>query len=161
MKSSNSKKRVGIVICGNTSRDMNCSSTMCLLDFQRNRSAFAGYPGGGGSELVGIISCAGCPTLAAPEKILHRVKPLVDLGVDAIHLSTCMLALCPFKNKYKGIIEKAFPGIPVVEGTHFPPEGMNPEEAGKLFVERSHQMLCEDRPAMATLAKELYPGEFC
>jgi predicted metal-binding protein len=157
MQQPNGKKRIGILVCGNSHQDMNCNSTLCLLDFQRGRSAFAGQPD---RELIGIISCAGCPTLAAPEKILHRVRPLVDLGAEAIHISSCMMMLCPFKQKYKGLIEKAFPQIAVVEGTHFPPEGMSAEEAGKQFVQCAHDMLCAPRPAMAIVAQALYPDEF-
>src|SRR4030043_756801 len=156
----NKKKRIGIVICSNSYHDMNCNSTMCLMDFQRGNSAFSQYNKSEGAELLGIISCAGCPTLAAPEKILHRIKPMVDLGVNAIHLSSCMLMLCPFKNKYKNLIEKTYPGLTVIEGTHFPPEGMTPEQAGKQIVESAHEMLCSSRPAMSKVALELYPDEF-
>ena len=157
MEQQNGKKRIGILVCGNSHQDMNCNSTLCLLDFQRGRSAFAGYPD---RELIGIISCAGCPTLAAPDKILHRVRPLVEQGAQAIHLSSCMLALCPFKQKYKGMIEKAFPQVAVVEGTHFVPEGMNQEEAGRQFVQYAHDMICAPRPTMVPLARALYPDDF-
>lgn len=69
-------------------------------------------------ELVGTINCAGCPTLFAPEKIVDRVHSLVAFGADTIHLSTCLAAACPFKNKYKNIIEQNFPQVKLVTGTH-------------------------------------------
>jgi len=70
--------------------------------------------------LVGIISCAGCPTIGAPEKILKRVKSLASLRADVIHLSYCMTAVCPFIHKYIKVIKEAFPKIEIVEGTHKP-----------------------------------------
>ena len=71
-----------------------------------------------------------------------------------------MLILCPFKNKYKGLIEKAFPSVTIVEGTHFPPEGGEPGSGGKQFTQCAHDMLCAQRPSMAPLARQLYPAEF-
>ncbi|MFZ5631826.1 MAG: hypothetical protein ACOY40_03195 [Bacillota bacterium] len=38
-------------------------------------------------DLIGSISCAGCPTVNAPEKILRRVKSIAEFKVDAIHFS--------------------------------------------------------------------------
>ena len=160
MKSEKGKKPVGILVCGNSTQDMNCCSSMCLRDFQRGEGAFAWDGSGGEQELLGIISCAGCPTLAAPEKILHRVKPLADLGVETVFMSSCMLMLCPFKEKYKKLIESAFPGVAVVEGTHLPPEGASPEEAGKQFKGAAREMLCARRPSMSDLARALYPDQF-
>jgi predicted metal-binding protein len=133
---------------------------MCLRDFQRGEGAFAWDEDPGGKELLGIISCAGCPTLAAPEKILHRIKPLADLGAQTIYLSSCMLALCPFKEKYKKLIEASFPGIAVVEGTHLPPEGVSLEEAGRQFKGAAHEMLCARRPSMSDVALALCPEVF-
>ena len=68
--------------------------------------------------------------------------------------------LCPFRSKYKGIIEKTFPKVGVVEGSHYPPDGVSPEEAGRQFVGNARQMLCSPRPTMSSLAIELYPELF-
>ncbi len=151
------KNKIGIIFCGNSGNDLNCNSAMCLHDFQHRTGAFGMY-NGNSSELLGIISCAGCPTLAAPDKILHRVGGLVELGMDSLHMSSCMMALCPFKNKYKGIIEKNYPGVKIIEGTHLPPEGVSQEDAGKKFMENAHDMICQPRPSMSKLALLLYPG---
>ena len=64
--------------------------------------------------------CAGCPTLAAPEKILKRVRALADYRLDALHLSYCMTALCPFLKKYQTVIAEACPDLKIVSGTHMP-----------------------------------------
>jgi len=71
-------------------------------------------------DLIGIITCAGCPTLAAPEKILKRVKALAQYRLDALHFSYCMTALCPFLKKYQAVIAKAYPDLDLVQGTHVP-----------------------------------------
>jgi hypothetical protein len=38
--------------------------------------------------------------------------------VEAVHLSSCLLALCPFKNRYLQLLRDAFPEVSIVEGTH-------------------------------------------
>lgn len=111
--------RIGIITCSNCTQDLNCASAVCLADMRKRRGFFEKY-----KEreviLVGIISCAGCPTIGAPNKILKRVKPLASLKVDVIHLSYCMTAVCPFINKYVKVIKEAYPELEIVEGTHKP-----------------------------------------
>jgi predicted metal-binding protein len=72
--------------------------------------------------LVGYNSCAGCPTLFGYEKILKRVKPLVEFTkAEKIHFSSCMVKMCPFSQKYKQVIEEAYPHVEVVLGTDAKP----------------------------------------
>ena len=110
-------KRIGILTCGNTTQDYACSSIGCFEDFNAKKGTFATYAEEG-SELVGVISCAGCPTLYAPEKIFRRVRTLAASGVEAVHLANCLIGLCPFKNKYLNLLREEFPHISFVEGTH-------------------------------------------
>lgn len=110
-------KRIGILTCGNTTGDYACPSIGCFTDFNRKAGTFAAYAEEG-AELVGVISCAGCPTLYAPEKIFRRVQTLASSGVDAVHLANCVMGLCPFKNKYLKLLRGQFPQIEFVEGTH-------------------------------------------
>ena len=100
--------RIGIVTCSNTTQDSGCSSFMCLKGVNENTGEFERYKNQGGTELMGIISCAGCPTAIAPEKLLRRVRSLSFLQLDAIHLSSCMMSLCPFKNKYARLLKNHF-----------------------------------------------------
>jgi len=76
--------------------------------------------------LVGIISCPGCPTLTGPDKLIGRIRALTDFGVDAIHFSYCLKALCPFREKYKAALEQSFPGVGIIIGTH--EEHISPEQ---------------------------------
>ncbi len=43
---------------------------------------------------------------------------LVISGVEKVHFSTCIDAVCPFENKYKKTIEKKCPDVDIIMGTH-------------------------------------------
>ena len=144
-------KRVGILTCSNTTQDVACSSFLCLKGVNESEGAFACYKGEGGAQLVGIINYAGCPTATVPEKLLGRVRSLTELRVDAIHLGACMLALCPFKNRYLKVLREKFPGIEFVEGTHQESPGVTAE----MFVDAMKQMLTQPHQTMADVTKVL------
>ena len=116
--------RIGILTCSNCTQDTNCASVVCLGDMRKRRGFFERYQNDEKLNLIGIINCSGCPTLAAPEKILKRVKALADYKLDALHLSYCMTALCPFLNKYQAVIAQAYPDLEIVSGTHIPKDKM-------------------------------------
>ena len=116
--------RIGILTCSNCTQDTNCASVVCLGDMRKRSGFFERYQNDEKLDLIGIINCAGCPTLAAPEKILKRVKALADYKLDALHLSYCMTALCPFLNKYQAVIARAYPDLEIVSGTHIPKDKM-------------------------------------
>jgi len=112
--------RIGIITCSNCTQDANCAAVVCLADMRKRKGLFDRYANEAALELIGIISCAGCPTLAAPEKIMKRVDALAAFKVDALHFSYCMTALCPFIEKYAKIIREKYPDLEVVMGTHKP-----------------------------------------
>ncbi|EKD50085.1 MAG: hypothetical protein ACD_62C00658G0004 [uncultured bacterium] len=123
--------KIAMISCGNVKNELNCSSFGCHQNFNARTGGFAPYQNEQVYELVGTLSCTGCPTLVAPEKILNKVKPLVAMGnVDAIHFASCMLAVCPFVNKYKSVIEENCPGVKVVLGTE---DTGSPEETRNLL----------------------------
>jgi predicted metal-binding protein len=115
--------RIGILTCSNCTQDSNCASVVCLADMRKRRGFFATYPQDEPLELIGIINCAGCPTLAAPEKILKRVRAVAEFRLEALHLSFCMVTLCPFIKSYIALIKREFPGINIALGTHQPTDG--------------------------------------
>jgi predicted metal-binding protein len=112
--------RIGIITCANCTQDANCAAVVCLADLRKRRGFFERYPKDEPLDLVGFISCAGCPTVAAPAKILRRVRAIADFKVDALHLSYCMTAVCPFVHQYEKVIKENFPGLEIVLGTHKP-----------------------------------------
>jgi predicted metal-binding protein len=87
---------------------------------RKRQGFFERYPADDPLDLIGLINCAGCPTLAAPEKILRRVRALAEYKLDALHFSYCMTALCPFAKQYRHVIQEAYPQLEVVMGTHQP-----------------------------------------
>jgi len=112
--------RIGILTCSNCTQGANCASVVCLGDMRKRRGFFERYRHDEKLDLIGIINCSGCPTLAAPDKILSRVKALADYRLDALHLSYCMTALCPFLKKYQAVISRAYPDLEIISGTHVP-----------------------------------------
>ena len=140
--------RIGILTCSNATQDLGCSSVSCLADLRKRRGAFADYPAAEPLDLVGIINCPGCPTLTGPEKLLSRIKALTEFRIDAIHFTYCMKALCPFKEKYKAALEKEYPAIRIVIGTH--QEHVTPEE----YRERVRKLFCQPVKTMVDVIKD-------
>lgn len=134
--------KIGILTCTNATQDLGCSSVGCLADFRKRKGSFAAYPPDEKLTLTGIINCPGCPTLTGPDKLLGRIRALTEFGVDTIHFTYCMKALCPFKEKYKSALEETFPNIKVVIGTH--EEHVTPEE----YRNRVKKLFCQPRKTM-------------
>ena len=111
-------EKIGIITCSNAANDLDCCAAPCLHDFYNRAGKFKDYSKDSSLQLAGIISCPGCPTLAYPEKIMRKVHALAKYELTAIHFTFCMVALCPFLNKYIEIIGKAYPEIKLVKGTH-------------------------------------------
>ncbi|MBW1650777.1 MAG: CGGC domain-containing protein [Deltaproteobacteria bacterium] len=112
------KEKIGIITCSCATQELNCCSIVCLRDFNKRLGKFKIYPETTTLQLVGIINCAGCPTIAYPEKILKKVDSLMYFGATSIHFTYCMTALCPFLKKYQRVIKKKYPDIQLIEGTH-------------------------------------------
>lgn len=141
--------KVAILTCSNVTRELGCPSYHCFGAIREGEGRFDQYEGPQGAELTGIISCAGCPTAVAPEKLFLRIKPLEAAGVEAIHLSTCLMILCPFKKKYKKMLEKEFPAMRFIEGTHDAPKGIAPDQFVELMQKVLKSMLIQPRQTMA------------
>jgi predicted metal-binding protein len=127
--------RVAILCCDNVKNELSCAATGCLGSFNEKKGMFERYKDDTEAQLVGFSTCAGCPTLIAPEKILKKIKPLVELSkVEKIHLSSCMVRLCPFVNKYKNVINAAYPDVEVIMGTDAAPD--QPLETMKIIFKK-------------------------
>lgn len=110
--------RIAIMSCNNVKNELSCAATGCFKSFNENKGMFERYKDDQESQIVGFSTCAGCPTLYAFEKILIKVKPLVEISkADIIHFSSCMVKLCPFVQKYKSVINETYPHVEVVMGT--------------------------------------------
>ena len=134
--------RIGILTCSNATQDLGCSSAACLGDLRKRKGAFASYSKDEKLDLIGIINCPGCPTLTGPDKLMQRITSLTEFKVDCIHLSYCLVALCPFKAKYLETLEARFPEIKFVLGTH--QEHISHEE----FRNKVSKLFCQPQKSM-------------
>jgi predicted metal-binding protein len=137
--------KIGILTCSNATQDLGCSSVSCLADLRKRKVTFSEYSAEEKLTLAGIINCPGCPTLTGPDKLIQRIRALTAFGVDTIHFSYCVKALCPFKEKYKEALAEAFPKIRIVMGTH--EEHITPEE----FRRRVKKLFCQPRKTMVDI----------
>jgi Predicted metal-binding protein len=110
--------KLGIITCSTATQEMDCCSVSCLRDFNLRLGGFRNYPSDQPLRLVGLISCAGCPTRVYPEKILRKVDSLVRFGVTSLHFSNCLAAFCPFVNTYHQVISKRYPELELIGCTH-------------------------------------------
>jgi len=134
--------RIGILTCSNTTRVLDCTLSPCLSDLYQHKGLFGRYKGNK-IELGGIISCNGCPTILGAKIIIPKVKSLIHYNIKDIHLSYCMITVCPFIKKYIAIIKKEFPDINLVLGTH---EAHQSDETfrcniSKMLIERKRNII--------------------
>ncbi|MFC1736370.1 CGGC domain-containing protein [Candidatus Hydrogenedentota bacterium] len=141
--------RIGILTCVNATQDLDCCSYLCLHDLNEGAGTFSVHEESGGTELVGIISCAGCPTSVAPEKILKRIHSLAETGLGGIHIANCVMTLCPFLKLYRHLIEEHFPEIQLVLGTH----GQSDVEAETAYQGLVREMLCQKKQSLADVTR--------
>ncbi|KLU62931.1 CGGC domain protein [Peptococcaceae bacterium CEB3] len=139
--------RIGILTCSNATQDLGCSSVSCLHDLRKRKGAFERYSDDEKLDLIGIINCAGCPTLAGPDKLLGRIRALTEFRLDTIHFTYCMDVLCPFKAKYKALLEEHFPNIEIIVGTH------ESHVTNEQFREDVKGLFCQSKRSMVDVIK--------
>lgn len=108
--------KVGIIRCQQT-EDL-CPATTCIKCASRGKLAFEEI---GPSEIVGIVSCGGCPG----KRAVARAKMLVDRGAETIALASCIFKgtpigfPCPHAEQMKAAIVRAIgEQVPLLEYTH-------------------------------------------
>ncbi len=139
--------KIGIFTCSNTTQDLSCASAGCFASMRGRQGGFERYPKDEPLGIVGIISCANCPTIGGYEKILKRVNSLVEFGVEIIHFSFCIDVLCPFKAKSESVIKERYPDIEIVIGTHASP--LTHEQ----YRAKVHKLLCQPAQTMPDITK--------
>jgi predicted metal-binding protein len=110
--------KVGILGCDATTREMDCVMIGCFGNLKGRQGEFQRYPEDNPPELLGLIHCGGCPTAVGSDKILQKVKALVEYGIENLHLTSCLVQVCPFKDKFVEAIQREYPDLEVIEGTH-------------------------------------------
>ncbi|MBU2499316.1 MAG: CGGC domain-containing protein [Proteobacteria bacterium] len=110
--------KIGILGCESTKREMDCVMVGCLGNLRGRQGSFESYSKEESLDLIGIIHCGGCPTAVGSDRIWQKVQALVDYSIDALHLTSCLVHLCPFKDAFVETIHREYPNLRVVEGTH-------------------------------------------
>jgi predicted metal-binding protein len=108
--------KIGIIRCQQT-EDM-CPGTMDFKVASEGKMAFVET---GPAEIVGFVSCGGCPG----KKAVSRAKLMVERGAEAVVLASCISKgnpinfPCPHYEEMKeSIAKKIGPGIKIIEWTH-------------------------------------------
>lgn len=109
-------KKVGIIRCQQT-EDLCGGST----DFKFAAKGAGAFEALGACQVVGFVSCGGCPG----KRAVSRAKMLVASGAEAIVLTSCITLGSPmgFPCPNKALMKKAIaanlgPEIPLLDFTH-------------------------------------------
>jgi predicted metal-binding protein len=109
-------KKVGIIRCQQT-EDM-CSGT---TDFRVAREGRLGFEGVGPVEVVGFVSCGGCPG----KRAVPRARLMAERGAAVIVFASCVSKgnpvgiACPHFAAMKTAVVKAIgPTVTVLDYTH-------------------------------------------
>lgn len=105
--------KIGIIICN---RAKTCLGAKCFMAIQERVGIFRKYPKDEPLELIGFITCGGCPG----ERLEHAPAEMKKYGAEEIVLASCFLAefpTCPYLGDFIHYIEH-YVGLPVVVGSH-------------------------------------------
>lgn len=108
-------KKAGIIRCRQT-EDM-CPGTTDFKVASAGKLAFEPF---GACEVVGFVSCGGCPG----KRAVTRAKMLVDRGAEVIFLASCIkkgnpISMpCPNYEAMRAAIAEKIENIPLVDWTH-------------------------------------------
>ena len=105
--------KIGVIICN---RNRTCTGNKCFKSIIERDGAFEMYPKDEPIEVVGWITCGGCPG----ERLEYSPADMKKYGAEVIYLATCYLAgypICPYIEDHKKYIENVV-GLTVKVGTH-------------------------------------------
>lgn len=113
--------KVGIVRCAIVAEF--CPASSCIKAIKEREGAFKGLD----VELIGLITCGGCPG----KKVSSNVKTLIEKGADIIALSSCMTRGYPvgsnafvcqnledIKKSIEEFLKKNAPNVRIIDWTH-------------------------------------------
>ncbi len=105
--------KIAVVRCEIVSET--CPGVGCFKAFNERKASFEPYDSR--TEMIAFFTCGGC----SGRRIYRLVNALKKHGLDAVHLSSCMLMedtypKCPNLDSIRKTLQDA--GIKVVEGTH-------------------------------------------
>lgn len=112
------KEKILIIGCQNAMDTICIGCSRCLVSFNRNEGMFDRYKEKD-AELLGLLSCGGCPGPAIITRMIQVKLWNAPLGErpTKIHVAPCIGDHCPYAEDIITKI-KVKSGIEVVEGTH-------------------------------------------
>jgi predicted metal-binding protein len=110
--------KIGILGCEAVTREMDCVMIGCFGNLRSRQGEFARYAADDPPELVGIVGCGGCPTAVGSGKVWQKVKALIEYGIKSLHLTSCLVQICPFREQFVEALRRDYPDLEIVAGTH-------------------------------------------
>ncbi len=107
--------KVGIIRCQQT-EDL-CPATTCLACAAHAQGSFSEL---GPCQVVGVVSCGGCPG----KRAVTRAQKLVEKGAEAIALASCISKgvpinfPCPHYEQMASAIKAKIGDVPLLDHTH-------------------------------------------
>jgi predicted metal-binding protein len=109
--------KVGIIQCEAIRKS--CVADRCMKSAREKSGSFEKYDT---VELVGMLTCGGCPAKRNDDNFLSKVEILKKQGADVIHFGNCIDGFCPYRINRKKTVEEKL-GLHVEMGTHNPGAG--------------------------------------
>lgn len=109
------RKKVGIIRCQQT--EDYCPGT---TDFEAAASGEHGFAELGPVEIVGFVSCGGCPG----KRAVARAEEMVRRGAKVIAFASCVFKgrpigmPCPNAKAMRNAVERNVPGVKILDWTH-------------------------------------------
>jgi predicted metal-binding protein len=110
---------IAVLGCKNIKDESCIGCHRCLLAFDKKEGQFERYKDDGNARLRGLVHCGGCPGTSPVLRLVNLktwMAPMKET-IDAVHIGTCLLDNCPFKDTIIAKV-KAKAGVEVIEGTH-------------------------------------------
>ncbi|MEF2146214.1 MAG: CGGC domain-containing protein [Desulfovibrionaceae bacterium] len=111
------REKLLIIGCQQTMNEICVGCSRCLVGFNRREGEFAEY--GPDTELIGLLSCGGCPGQGMVMRMAQMKLWNAPMGEipTRLHVAPCLTKHCPHAETLIAKIQKTS-GIPVVLGTH-------------------------------------------
>ncbi|MGE4504774.1 MAG: CGGC domain-containing protein [Desulfovibrionaceae bacterium] len=126
-------EKVLIIGCQKTMNEICVGCSRCMVGFNRREGTFALYEDEP-AELIGLLSCGGCPGQGIVMRLAQLKLWNTPLGEipTTVHVAPCLANHCPYAATLLAKI-KAVAGVRVIEGAHpySPVNVFAPEQAAK------------------------------
>ena len=117
-------EKILIVGCRNIMNEQCIACSRCMVAFNKREGGFAKYDKD--AQLIGMISCGGCPGSAIVTRLAQLDAWNTKNGEKPtkVHISPCIFEYCPNRETIlKDIKTKV--GVPVIEDSHpYKPENI-------------------------------------